>query len=192
MVLRKFGIKNVLRHVAATGATILYPESHFDMARVGIGLYGLWPSKEAEIQHQKILGRKISLKPVLKWKTIVAQVKKVKRGDFIGYDLTERMSRDGKIAVLPIGYWHGYDRRFSGISEVLTNGTRCRVLGRVSMDMIVVDITKAGKIEVEDEVVLLGRQKNEEITAGELAQKIETIPYEIITRINPQTPRIIV
>ncbi len=191
-ILEKSKIKNVIRHAAATGATILYPESRFDMARVGIGLYGLWPSKETEIQHQKIIGRKISLKPVLKWKTIVGQVKKVKKGDFIGYDLTERMAKDGKIAVLPIGYWHGYDRRFSGIAEVLINGIRCRVLGRVSMDMIVVDISRAGKVEVEDEVVLLGRQKNEEITAGELAQKIGTIPYEIITRINPQTPRIIV
>ncbi len=191
-ILTKAGFKKLLRHAGATGAVLLYSESHFDMARVGIGLYGLWPSKEAEIQHNKILGKKIILKPVLKWKTIVSQVKKVKKGEYVGYDLAERMVSDGKIAVLPIGYWHGYDRGFSGIAEVLINGARCRVLGKVSMDMIVVDITKAGKIEVENEAVLLGKQKNGEITAFELAQKIGTIPYEIITRINPQTPRIVV
>ncbi len=191
-ILSKAGFKKILRHAAATGATLLYPESHFDMARVGIGLYGLWPSKEAEIQHNKILGRKIMLKPVLKWKTIVSQIKKVKKGEYVGYDLSEKMVIDSKIAVLPIGYWHGYDRGFSGISEVLINGVRCRVLGKISMDIIVADITKAGKVEVEDEAVLLGKQGKEEICAEELAQKIGTIPYEIITRINPQTPRIVV
>lgn len=191
-ILENNGFKNLIKHAAATGAALLYPESRLDMARIGIGLYGLWPSKEAEIQHHKILGKKISLKPVLKWKTVVAQVKKIKKDDFIGYDLTERMPANGKIAVLPIGYWHGYDRGFSGTGEVLINGARCKVLGRVSMDMIVVDINKAGKVEPEDEAVLLGRQGNEEISAFELAQKIGTIPYEIITRINPQTPRIVV
>jgi alanine racemase len=191
-ILGKFKIKKVIRHAAATGAALLYPESRFDMARIGIGFYGLWPSKEAEMQHKQILGRKISLKPVLAWKTIIAQVKKVKKGDFIGYDLTEKMTHNGKIAILPIGYWHGYDRGFSGIGEVLINGCRCRVLGRVSMDMIAVDITKTGKAGVEDEAALLGCQKNEEITASELAQKIGTIPYEILTCINPQTPRLII
>lgn len=189
-ILAPFGFKNILKHAAATGATILYPETHLDMVRVGIGLYGIWPSKEAEAQHGEFIDREFFLKPVLSWKTIVAQVKKVKKGDYIGYDLTEKIIKDGKIAVLPIGYWHGFDRRFSGIGEVLINGKRCRVLGRVSMDMIVVNIDTAGKVGVESEAVLLGRQGKEEIRAEELAQKIGTIPYEIITRINPQTPRI--
>lgn len=191
-ILEKFNIKNVIKHAAATGGMLLYPESRLDMVRIGIGLYGLWPSKEAELQHKLINRKTISLKPVLTWKTIIAQVKKVKKGDFIGYDLAERMECDGKIAMLPIGYWHGYDRGLSSIGEVLINGIRCRVLGKVSMDMIVVDVTKAGKVKVEKEVVLLGRQKNEEITARELAQKIGTVHYEIITRINPQTPRIVI
>ncbi len=191
-ILESAGFKNILKHAAATGATLLYPETRLNLARVGIGLYGLWPSKEAEIQHGEVLGRKISLKPVLTWKTVVAQVKNVKKGDYIGYDLTERAVKDAKIAVLPIGYWHGFDRGFSGIGEVLINGTRCKVLGRVSMDMTVVDAGAAGKIKAEDEAVLLGRQGKEELRAEELAQKIGTIPYEIITRINPQTPRIVV
>lgn len=191
-ILASFGFKNVLEHAAATGASILYPETRLDMVRVGIGLYGIWPSKEAEVQHAEVIGRKISLKPVLTWKTIVAQVKNVKKGDFIGYDLTEKMAKDGKIAVLPIGYWHGFDRGFSGIGEVLINEKRLRVLGRVSMDMIVVDASAAGKIRAEDEAVLLGCQGKEELKAEELAQKIGTIPYEIITRINPQTPRIVI
>lgn len=191
-ILESFGFKNVLKHTAATGGTLLYPESRLDLARIGIGLYGLWPSKEAEIQHEQIVGHKISLKPVLTWKTVVAQAKNVKKGDSIGYDLTERARKNIRVAVLPIGYWHGFDRGFSGIGEVLINGEHCRVLGRVSMDMIVVDASVAGKIKAEDEAVLLGRQRKEELRAEELAQKIGTIPYEIITRINPQTPRIII
>ncbi len=199
-ILEDFGYRNVLKHAAATSGTLLYPDSRLDLVRVGIGLYGLWPSKEAQSQHAEIIGYKVELKPVLNWKTVVAQVKNIKKGDFIGYDLTEKMTKDAKIAVLPIGYWHGYDRGFSGIGEVLVNGTRCRVLGRVSMDMIVVDASRAGRIKVEDEAVLLGQQALrlrsgqaiEEIRAEELAQKIGTIPYEVITRINPQTPRIVI
>lgn len=191
-ILESAGIKNAIKHAAATGAAVLYPESRFDMVRIGIGLYGLWPSKEAELQHNQIVGRQIHLKPVLTWKTIVAQVKNAKKGGFIGYDLSEQIFKDSKIAILPIGYWHGYDRGFSGIADILINGKRCKVLGRVSMDMTVVNATNAGKIKIENEAVLLGKRGDNEITADELAQKIETTPYEIVTRVNPQIPRMVV
>ena len=117
-ILEKNGFKKFLQHTCATGGVILYKEAHFDMVRIGIGLYGYFPSKEIEIQHT--LGDFL-IKPIriLTWKTIIAQVKKIKKGNFIGYDLTEKMPRDGKMAVLPIGYWHGYDRKFSSVGEVL-------------------------------------------------------------------------
>ena len=153
-----------------------------NIARLGLGLYGYLPDQ-----------RKGIVRPVLTWKTIVGEVKRVNKGEHIGYDTTERLKRDSTIAVLPIGYWHGFDRGLSSIGEVLIHGKRCRVLGRVSMDMIVVDITdisrklkiKNEKVKIGDEVVLIGRQGKEFIGADEMAKKIGTISYEVLTRINP-------
>ena len=153
-----------------------------NIARLGLGLYGYLPDRRRGV-----------VRPVLTWKTIVGEVKKVKKGERIGYDITERLSRDSTIAVLPIGYWHGFDRRLSKIGEVLIHGKRCRVLGRVSMDMTAIDITDVdGKsklqnpnVKVGDEVVIIGKQGREFIGADEMAKKIGTISYEILTRINP-------
>lgn len=178
------GRDGFLRHTACTAATLLYPQTQQDLVRVGIGLYGLYPSTG--------IGLKVNLKPVLSWKTIVAQVKKIKKSSSIGYDLIERVARDSRIAVLPVGYWDGYDRGLSCVGYVLINGHRCKVLGRVCMNMMMVDITSAGIVRPEDEVVLLGRQGRGEISVEEIAQKINTINYEVVTRINPQLPRIIV
>lgn len=179
-ILAKAGYKNIVRHCAATGAAIINPKYHLDVVRIGIGLYGLWPSRELEIQ----LGSRLKLQPVLSWHSLVSEVKDIRAGDYIGYDLTERATQKSKIAVVPIGYWHGFDRGLSGIGEVMIRGRRCRVLGRVSMDLIVVD---AGGIDcrVGDRVVLLGN-------AADMALKIGTTPYEIITRINPLIERIVV
>ena len=133
----------------------------------------------------------VELKPVLTWKTIVSEIKKIPTNSYIGYDLTEKVNRNTTIAVLPIGYWHGYDRRLSSTGEVLIRGRRARVLGRVSMDMIVVDVTDIAGVKFCDEVILIGKQGHEVITADELALKIGTSPYEVLTRINPLVKRII-
>ncbi len=195
----------MIRHAAASGGTLLFPETHFDMVRIGMGLYGYFPSPEARLnlssEHYRGL-TSIVLKPVLTWKTVVAEVKEIPKGSFVGYDLTERVSRKTKIAVLPIGYWHGYDRGLSTIGEVLVRGARAKLLGRVSMDMIVVDITDIDekiknqsaswrtKIKNGEEVILIGRQGREELWADELAGKIGTSQYEFLTRINPLVKRI--
>jgi alanine racemase len=152
-------------------------------------MYGLWPSKETFVSAQE-KKREIKLEPVLTWKTRVAQIKKIKAGTPISYGLTEKTSQDSKIAVLPIGYWDGYDRKLSGIANVLIKDKRCKLLGRVCMNMVMVDVSHVLDIKLEDEVVLLGKQGNEEITVDELAQKIGTINYEVVTRINPLIPRI--
>lgn len=175
-----------IKHIAATAGTIVFPESHYDLVRVGIGLMGLWPSDETKA----IYGSDIDLKPVLTWKTFVSETKKVKRGEGIGYNLVERPRRNTKIAIIPIGYWHGYRRLLSSVGNVLICGHRCRVLGMVSMDMIIADITDLETVKVGDKVTLLGHDGKERVSAEELALYSGTCNYEIITQINPQIRRI--
>lgn len=181
----------LIKHTACTAATILFEETYFDLVRVGIGLYGLWPSRETKVsaQEKRI---KIDLQPVLSWKTKVAQLKTVKKGETIGYGRAYKTRRKSKIAILPAGYWDGYDRKLSNSGRVLIRGQFAPVLGRVCMNMIMVGVTDIPKVKVEDEVVLLGKQRKNEITAEEMAQKIGTINYEIVTRINPELPRKVV
>ncbi len=174
-------------HAAATGGALLYPASHFDMVRIGIGLYGMWPSNETEAA----IGHKIKLRPALTWKTVVGEVKNAARGGRVGYDCTERLERDSKIGICPIGYWHGYPRAFSAIASVLVKGQRARVLGRVSMDMIAIDLTDIkGKVGINEEVVLMGKQGGAELSCQSLASLIDMSHYELITRLNPLIRRI--
>ncbi len=190
-LLEKNNIKIPIKHTACSAAVILFPKTYFDMVRLGISMYGLWPSKETFVSAQE-KKRKLKLEPILTWKTKIAQIKNIKAGTPISYGLTEKISQDSKIAILPVGYWDGYDRKLSGIGSVLIKGTRCKVLGRVCMNMIMADISHIKDAKPEDSVVLLGKYGDEQITAEELAQKIGTINYEVITRINPLIPRIIV
>lgn len=186
-ILEEAGYRDFVRHAASSAALFLYPETHFDMVRLGISYYGLWPSEAVEYTGKR---RGIILRPALMWKTKIAQVKYLKGGTTVGYDRTERLKNDSRIAVLPVGYWDGYDRKLSRTGEVLVGGERCRVLGRVCMNMTMIDVTKLKNLRTEELVVILGRSGKEEITVEELAQKIGTINYEIITRINPLIPRI--
>jgi len=190
-ILKKENVSVSLRHTACSAATILFPETRFDMVRLGISMYGLWSSKETKaVAKNKNL--ELDLRPVLTWKTIVAQIKNLSAGTPVGYGLSERVSRDSKIVVLPIGYYDGYDRKLGNVGNVLIRGKRCKVLGRVCMNMIIVDVTDVEKIELEDEAVLLGRQGKEEISAEDLAGKIGTINYEAVTRINPLISRSVI
>lgn len=191
-MLRKRGMEIPIRHMACTAATILFPETYFDMARIGIGMYGLWPSKETYLSCLLQKREPIRLKPVLSWKTRIAQIKKVSKGAFIGYGCTYRTTRETKIAVLPLGYFDGYSRAFSNVSYVLIKGQRAAVRGRVAMDFIMVDVSDIAGIEMEEEVTLLGKDGSERISADHLASLAGTINYEILTRINPLIPRIIV
>jgi alanine racemase len=175
-----------LKHASATAGTILFPRYHLDMVRIGIGLYGLWPAKEVE----EAFGKKIKLHPALSWKTVVAETKIVPTGDGIGYNFTEIFKKNTKIAVCPVGYWHGFPRALSSVGYVLVGGKRARVLGRVSMDMITVDVSGIKNVKMGDEVVLIGKQGREEITADEFADYADTSCYEVVTRINPKIQRV--
>jgi len=172
-------------HASATSGTLLFNKAHYDMVRIGIGQYGIWPSEESA----KFFEGKILLKPVLSWKTIIAEIKKISKGSRVGYDGTNTVLRDTKLAVLPIGYWHGYPRALSNTGYVLINGLEAKILGRVCMDIIMVDITDIENVKVGDEVVLIGKSKNTEITADEISKLLGGSTYELLTRINPLMKR---
>lgn len=184
-VFKSAGLSPVV-HAGATGGTLGFQKAHFDMVRVGAGLYGFWTQKEVEIA----CGKKLLLKPVLSWKTIISEIKEIPTGSGVGYDTTHITSGLTRIAVCPVGYWHGYPRTLSNTADVLVHGKRAKVLGRVSMDMIVVDVTDIPKTKVGDEVVLIGRSGKDEIHASELAVRACTSAYEIVTRLNPLIKRI--
>jgi len=181
-----------LRHSACSAAVLLFNRTHLDLARVGISLYGLWPSKETYVSCLERGKPSLDLKPVLTWKTRIAQVKQVPEGGFVGYGCAWRATRATTIAVLPVGYYEGYDRELSGLAHVLVRGKRAPVRGRVCMNMCMVDVTDIPGACLEDEVVLLGRQGDERITAEQLAAWRGTIAYEIVSRIHPSLPRVIV
>ena len=178
-------------HTACSAAIILYPDTHGTLARAGISMYGIWSSDQVE-QTARRHSVHCDLESVLSWKTRIAQIKHVPAGEPIGYGLSERVSRDCRIAVLPVGYWDGYDRKLSGIGYVLVKGQRCKIVGRICMNMCMIDVSSVPNIEVEEEVILLGRAGRFSIRAKEFASWCETIPYEVVTRINPQIPRIVV
>ncbi len=186
------GIAIPVKHMACTAATILFPETYFDMVRIGIGMYGLWPSKETYLSCILQNREPIQLKPVLSWKARIAQIKKIPKGSFVGYGCTFRATRETKLAVLPLGYSDGYSRQFSNVSFVLIKGQRAPVRGRIAMDFTMTDVTDIPDVEVEDEAVLVGEDGGERITVDDLAVLAETINYEIIARINPLIPRLIV
>ncbi|MCX6559400.1 MAG: alanine racemase [Candidatus Aminicenantes bacterium] len=177
---------HVVSHCAASGAALLDRRYHLDAVRFGICLYGLWPSKELEMR----FGGEMQFRPVLSWRSIVSEIKPARKGSFVGYDMTERLDRNSKLAIIPIGYWHGYDRGLSGNGEVLINGRRARVRGRISMDMIIVDVTDA-PCKVGDIATLIGTDGKHTVTAAELGVRIGTTAYEMLTRINPLVKRIV-
>ncbi len=182
------GFVNMIRHASATAGTIIFKEAHFDMVRVGIGFSGLWPSRETE----KFYRDKIKLSPVLSWKTIVSQIKYLPKGSRIGYDLSEKLVQDSKVAVLPIGYWHGFPRILSSRGKVSVKGVIAKVLGRVSMDMVSVDVTNIKNIKVGDVVVLVGKDKFGSVAAKDMASMSGSTEYEVLTRLNPLIRRIMV
>jgi len=189
-ILERAGIRTPHVHAAATAGSLLYPEMDFTMVRLGIGTYGVWPSRETQLAARE-RGRTVPLQPVLQWKTRVVQLKDVNAGDYVGYGLTYRASRPMRLVVLPIGYYDGYDRKLSNSGRALIHGQPAAIIGRVAMNMTMLDVTDIGA-QLDDEVVLIGRQGNSEIRVEELAEKIGTISYEVLARLNPLIPRVLV
>jgi len=168
------GAREFVKHAANSFAALHYPGSRYDMVRVGLAAYGCMEG----------------FKPALSLKTRVVFIKSVREGAYISYNKSFRVRRPMKIATLPIGYGDGYLRALSNKAEVLVGGRRARVLGNVTMDMLMIDVTGIKGAAVGSEAVLIGKQGGEEITARELAVKALTIPYEITTLITARVPRV--
>lgn len=178
--------RSPIAHACATAGAMLFPEAHFDMVRIGMGLYGLWPAKEVEAYMR---GR-MTLAPALRWKSIITETKRLPAGSRIGYDLTEPLSRDSVVAVVPVGYWHGYPRALSSIGHVVVGTKEAKIIGRVSMDMIVVDVTGIKGIRTGDEVVVIDSNPDSKASVENLSVLLDASWYETITRINPLIKRI--
>lgn len=167
-------------HMANSAAILTMPDTHFDMVRPGIMLYGYACCERGDIR------------PVLSLKSGIVLLKKVPAGTPIGYGRTFVTKKKSTIATIPVGYADGYNRKLSNNGEVLISGKRAPVVGRVCMDTIMVDVTKIPDVSYKSEVVLIGSQGRERITADELAEKTGTIPYEILTSIGERVERIYV
>ncbi|MGA2974455.1 MAG: alanine racemase [Spirochaetia bacterium] len=176
-------------HTACTAAALLFRSTHFTMLRSGIGLYGLWPSRETLVAAREKGGPVADFRPVLTWKTKIAQIKIVPEGSFVGYGCSYKTLRRTVIGVLPVGYSDGYDRALGNRGHVLVRGRRAPLIGRICMNLCMADLTDVPGTHLEDEVVLLGRSGGEQITAETMADWAGTINYEIVTRISPLLPR---
>ncbi|UCF63940.1 MAG: alanine racemase [bacterium] len=191
--IKDFGFGDIKCHTACSAAVLLFRETYFDMVRLGISQYGLWPSRETfvsyKMKHSKN-GENI-LRPVLSWKTRVAQLKEVASNQNIGYGGTYQTTRPSRIAVLPIGYAEGYDRDLSNRGYVLIHGKRAPVRGRICMNLFMVDVTDIPEVMLEDVVTLIGRDGDNHLQVDYLAGLCGTINYEFTTRLNWQIPRII-
>lgn len=169
-----------LLHAANSAATILNPEAHLDLVRPGIAIYGVEPAAG--------IGSSLGLRPTLRWRTAVSMFKRLRAGERVSYGHAYRLETDSWVGIVPVGYADGYPRALSSRADVLLRGRRCRVAGNVTMDQVIIDCGEL-KPEMGEEVVLLGRQGAQEITATELAHHAETIAYEILTGIGGRVPR---
>jgi alanine racemase len=180
-------------HAACSAAALLFREADFGMVRVGISLYGHWPSKETHLSWLLEHGRDgVKLEPALAWRARVGQVKEVEAGAPIGYGLTYRPTRVSRIAVLPVGYAEGYPRALSSRGRVLLAGRAAPVVGRVCMNIFMVDVTDIPGVQDGDVATLIGTDGSERITVEELAENAGTINYEILARLSPSLPRVVV
>ncbi|WHH61247.1 alanine racemase [Petroclostridium sp. X23] len=181
--LKMKGLEIPLKHVCNSAAAIRYPQMHLDMIRSGIALYGCYPSDEVERSS-------ISLKPVMAFKTKVIRINEVDAGASVSYGRIFTSKTRTRIATVPAGYADGYNRLLTGKAKVLINGQIARVIGKICMDQCMIDITGiSGNVEVGDDVVLFGKQKDMEILSDDLASLIGTINYEIISSVARRVPR---
>jgi alanine racemase len=184
------GHGELCRHMSCSAAAILWPASHLDIVRVGIAGYGIWPSSETFISARETGQNQLDLRPAMTWKCHVVQVKDVPTGQTVGYGRSWKAPVASRIAVLPVGYSDGYPRALSNRAHVLVRGCPAPIRGRICMNLCMVDVTHIPGVQAGDEVVLLGQQKDEEITAEQLAELLNTIPYEILTLLGATWQRI--
>jgi len=181
--LQKEGLEPPLRHAANSSALIDMPDSHLDMVRPGIATYGLYPSDEVN-------KRIVDLKPVMTLKSKIIHLKKVPPGFNISYGITFQTKNHTTIATVPVGYADGFNRLLSSRGHMLVHGQRVPIVGRVCMDLTMLDVGGVAGVALEDEVVVIGEQGNEAVTADEIASSLDTINYEVVSTITGRVPRV--
>jgi alanine racemase len=182
--LRRVGLTFPIRHMANSGGILNYPAFHFDLVRPGLMTYGIHPSRETQ--------DRAYLEPVMSFKTRVILVKKFPRGYSIGYNRSYITNKPTRIATIPVGYGDGYGVILSNRGEALIRGKRAPIIGRISMDMSTVDVSHIPDCEVGDEVTLMGKDGQEEISAIDIAARFNTISYEILCMVGKRAPRIFI
>lgn len=189
--IREAGFTPKFVHATASAGALCMPETRFSLVRLGIALYGLWPSSDTKLlaEHSSKVPN-IKLIPALSWHTRIIQIKELPAGAAVGYGCSFHTKRQTKLAVLPVGYADGYDRKLSGCGEVLIGGKRAQIVGRICMNMCMVDVTDLPGAKSGDAAILIGKDGDEEISAFELGAKVGTINYEITTRINWNIKRV--
>jgi alanine racemase len=181
-----FAIKN---HISASASCLIMDSSRFDLVRVGISMYGLWPSQATKISYLQTRDEVADLRPALSWYTRITSIREVPAGQFIGYGCTFRTNHQTRVAVLPVGYYEGYPRIAGDHgSYVLIKGNRCPILGRICMNMMMVDVTHV-ETKLGDRVTLIGQDGEETIHASDLANWSQSIHYELVSRLNHEIPR---
>ncbi len=191
--LKRQGITPKYRHVASSAATMGYPKTRLEMVRIGILQYGFWPSTESFINYlQGKNDRRGPLERVISWKSKVMSTKEVQAGEFIGYGNSYMARQDMKIAAVPIGYADGYSRSLSNFGRILINHHRVGVVGTVNMNMLLADITDVPETEKGDEVVIIGKQGDLEISVAAFGEMSDQLNYELLTKLSTSIPRIVV
>jgi len=181
--LQKEGLEPPLRHAANSGALIDIPDSHLDIVRPGIATYGLHPSDEIDKS-------RVDLKPVMSLKSKIIHLKKVPPGFNISYGITYQTKNHTTIATIPVGYADGFNRLLSSRGYMLVHGQRVPIVGRVCMDLTMLDVGGISGVALEDDVVVFGKQGDEAITADEIAASLGTINYEVVSTITGRVPRV--
>ncbi|HCS20021.1 MAG TPA: alanine racemase [Bacteroidetes bacterium] len=187
------GFHPAQRHMACSAAAIRYPKTHFDLVRLGIIQYGFFPTNEVLIEYMTMKhATKSPLQRLISWKTTVMDTKEVKKGEFIGYGTSYLANSDCTIATIPIGYSQGFSRSLSNSGWVLIHGKRVPVIGTVNMNMITVDISSIEEVHKGDEVVLIGKQDDLEISISSFSEFSDMLNYELLTRLPADIPRFVV
>lgn len=183
-LLHSKNIKAQIHHVASSAATISYPDTRMDMVRVGVLLYGYWPTRETFIQF--IHRKKDKTNPIsraIRWSSEIITIKKVPEGEFVGYGMSFQAQHPTTVAIIPVGYCNGYSRSLSNNSHILINGHKANVIGSVNMNMILCDITHIPDVSLGDKVILIGQQGENEITFSSFADMNNAMNYEILARL---------
>ncbi|PZX49840.1 alanine racemase [Algoriphagus chordae] len=188
------GITFKTYHTACSAATLIFPETILDMVRIGIAGYGFWPTKETFFAKLNSLpkGNKNPLKRLITWKSSVMSLKPVKIGEFVGYGNSYMALENIRLAIVPVGYGHGYSRLLSNQGMVLIKGQYCMVVGTVTMNAIAVNVNKIKDLKVGDEVILIGKQGGKEITVASFSESTQMVNYEMLTRLPKDIPRKII